>query len=452
MILCLVLPSEWNVAASRSASFLSSAPTNGTTLTLNFSSGTIEGCETIQAEVWVNNVTDLYGVDIRLEFDPDIVQVVPVNPATPGDPLEPGGFLQPPLWTVRNRADNVAGTIDYVTTQLNPTPGQDGSGILVIIHLRAKNAGLSDLEFRDGTTLGNSDAQPVPATPIDGSVTTQPPGSSVLTISKPSPPNAHLSWTGSADPDVVEYHLYRDTTPYFTPTDPPHKTVTGLSYDDAGVLGNAATNYYYVVRAACDNGFESANSNRVGEFDFDLVASGYNMIALPLQVPAITDADSLAQYVCWPHCTDQVWSWVAADQNWQVWLPKPPAFGFNFLTRTGGAYFLLLDSTAPAVVTFVGGVPDRESITFPITPGSGGVCSQNLISIPLDKDGITNADELAADMGDTVDQTWNWVAASQNWQYRLPKPPAFGPNFSTRIGYPYFVCVDQYAPATWPVY
>ena len=43
-------------------------------------------------------------------------------------------------------------------------------------------------------------------------------------------------------------------------------------------------------------------------------------MALPLIVPAITNADSLAAYTC-SGCVSQVWRWVASAQDWQARLP-----------------------------------------------------------------------------------------------------------------------------------
>lgn len=78
-----------------------------------------------------------------------------------------------------------------------------------------------------------------------------------------------LQWT--AVPGATKYRIYRSADPYFQP-DPWNATnllgeTTSVSYTDAAGAGNPGVNYYYVVRAyrAC---WESADSPRVGAFDF----------------------------------------------------------------------------------------------------------------------------------------------------------------------------------------
>jgi len=80
-----------------------------------------------------------------------------------------------------------------------------------------------------------------------------------------------ITWaTGSAD---CLYEVHRATTPYFTPTgDTLLATVEAppYSYTDTtpGILGDPATNYFYVVQALCD---ETATlSECSGEFDYAL--------------------------------------------------------------------------------------------------------------------------------------------------------------------------------------
>jgi hypothetical protein len=74
------------------------------------------------------------------------------------------------------------------------------------------------------------------------------------------------SYQGNQQP-VDYYVIYRDTVPSFTPG--PAKqlaTTTVTEYEDVNASGNTAVNYYYYVNAR-KSGYESANSECVGEFD-----------------------------------------------------------------------------------------------------------------------------------------------------------------------------------------
>ena len=189
-----------------------------TTITLDSASAPIriQGCETIQVNIRINAVAGLYGADVRLSFDPAILEVVDANSnPVDGIQVENGGFLAPQLWfTVLNAADNTAGTIQYAATQLNPTPEASGSGILAIIRFRAKGTGASALSFTY-SQLATRNGATLPATAEDGSVNTTAPTSPTLSIARLNTTTAQLSWTAAGG--VADYQLYRDTVPYFTP-------------------------------------------------------------------------------------------------------------------------------------------------------------------------------------------------------------------------------------------
>ncbi len=96
-----------------------------------------------------------------------------------------------------------------------------------------------------------------------------------------------LSWPAvtyniSNEPTTITgYGIWRSTTPYFNPADAVSSstqvtTTLSLSWTDDGSVGSITpigdvdNNYFYVVRAKNGSGW-SANSNRVGEFDFAIV-------------------------------------------------------------------------------------------------------------------------------------------------------------------------------------
>ena len=229
---------------------------------------TIEGCAEAQIAVRVNNVTDLYGSDIKLKFASDVLEVVDFDPALDGIQVENGGFLQPG-YVVRNVADNAVGTIQYALTQVNPTAPASGSGVLFVIHLRARSAQSATQIAFISAELSDRNGRMIPATAAGAAIATVAPQKPQLSITWLNASTATLSWTAASG--VADYHLYREIAPYFTPVDPAYRAMTGRSYDDTGSLGDPTDNFYYVVKSACADGFKSTMSNRVGEFDFALV-------------------------------------------------------------------------------------------------------------------------------------------------------------------------------------
>ena len=79
-------------------------------------------------------------------FNPNVVEVVDADPTKAGVQVQDGSFLAHDFVVSRD-ADNVAGTVQYILTQLNPTSAVDGSGVLFTILFRAKAASISPLSF-----------------------------------------------------------------------------------------------------------------------------------------------------------------------------------------------------------------------------------------------------------------------------------------------------------------
>jgi len=424
---------DWGPEASHAQS---------TTITLQPSSATIQDCETIQIKIWINDVADLYGADVRLSFDPAVLEVVDADPGEPGVQLENGGFLVPQLYVALNAADNTLGTIKYAATQLNPTPPANGSGILAIIRFKAKTVGSADLHFTY-TKLADRDGNTLPATPVDGDVSTAAPTVPTLSIARLNSTTARLSWTAS--PGVAAYLLYRDTVPYFTPTDPPYHTTSDLSYDDAGALGDTVTNYYYLIKSACDNGFQSAASNRVGEYDYALTsasAANYNDIALALNVPSISDAASLATYI--GSSVTRVARYNATTQSFQTYIVGNP--DTNFSLSIGEFVFVVTDNTAPPSFALVGGVPDPGTVSFALV--SDSPAKYNFVSLPLDQGSLTSASDVEDDIGAGVARVARYQIESQSFQTYIPGNSAT--DFPLVIGEPFVLVLSPGAPTNWP--
>ncbi|MCB8983276.1 MAG: hypothetical protein H6659_05615 [Ardenticatenaceae bacterium] len=414
-----------------------------TTITLESAATVINGCDTLDLFIRINDVTNLYGADVRLTFDPTVLEVTVIQ--------ELNDLLQPPFYIAAKQYDNTAGTAWLALTQLNPTPEASGSGNFARITFRAKAEQIDSPITISYSKLADRQGMTIPATAVGGSLTTQAPQSPEATIAQLNTNTVRISW--NAIPGVTNYNIYRDTYAYFTPAIP-YQVVTALTFDDVGVLGNSATNYFYAVRSTCANGFESPSSNHMGEFDYDLASAAsldtFNVIALPLDsadsiVPF--QASGLATYI--GSGVKQVLRWSPASQNFNVYRPltsPPPA---NFALTTAQAYVIQVDGTTNPVLTFVNDVPNEGSVTFSFSIGSGSGCALNAISIPLDRTDLVSASMLATDIGG-VDQVLFWNPATQNYRvYRPGVSPPFA-NFAIRTGYPYFVCLNETAPLSWP--
>lgn len=85
-------------------------------------------------DVIAENVTKLYGAEVWLKYDPQVVKIQDVKVEQEGIQIEPGSLL--PFdqgFIVANRTDEAAGVITFAQILLNPAPPVTGSGPLARI-------------------------------------------------------------------------------------------------------------------------------------------------------------------------------------------------------------------------------------------------------------------------------------------------------------------------------
>jgi hypothetical protein len=188
--------------------------------------------------------------------------------------------------------------------------------------------------------------------------------------------------------------------------------------------------------------------------NFTLAPTGLSDIAIALDVSGagITNAESLADYVELQGGTgfgsvQQVLKWSAPTQSFLAWSHEFQ-FGDNF-TLALGDYVFLVTNGGPSSVTFTGRRPNSGEVRFNLTAGQPAPdCALNFLSLPYDRAQLDTADELSDDVGGVV-QALDWHTPVQNflaWSNQF----GFGDNFTTTVGYPYAVCLDNTAPAMWP--
>ncbi len=126
--------------------------------------------KTVSFTIFVQDVVDLYGADVQMSFDPAVAQVVDADPRKGGTQIEILDEFLSPDFTIRDRADNVAGTIWYANTQVNPTEAVSGSGPLARVTLEPLQPGSFDVIITSWQ-LGRRNGTEIPATARDCRVT-----------------------------------------------------------------------------------------------------------------------------------------------------------------------------------------------------------------------------------------------------------------------------------------
>jgi hypothetical protein len=100
-------------------------------LWLNPSHSSIPKGGIVKVVLQLDNLSNVYGSEISLNFDPNALEVIDALPGVNGVQLKPGSCPKPDF-IVENYADNTAGTIAYAVTQLSPSLPCNGGDVAVI--------------------------------------------------------------------------------------------------------------------------------------------------------------------------------------------------------------------------------------------------------------------------------------------------------------------------------
>jgi len=143
--------------------------TQSTVILIQPSSSDVDVEDTVTVDIRIEDVTDLYGVDVQLSFDPALLEVQDADPGTDDIQIQKGTFPAPDF-VVKNEADNSAGTIWYAVSQMSPTEPISGSGVAASITFKGLAGGTSSVAFTYQKIV-EIDGEQIPATTQDGQIT-----------------------------------------------------------------------------------------------------------------------------------------------------------------------------------------------------------------------------------------------------------------------------------------
>jgi hypothetical protein len=158
-----------------------------TKVRLNPPTSEVQVGDTVSVDIVIEDVADLYGLDLRLSFDPALLEVQDADPGTAGVQIQKGTFPAPDF-VVKNEADNGAGMVWYAVSQrqdLHPDP-VSGSGIGGSITFKGLAGGTSSVAFTYQKIV-KVDGERIPATTRDGQVTVVLAGAAPASTSTPKP-------------------------------------------------------------------------------------------------------------------------------------------------------------------------------------------------------------------------------------------------------------------------
>jgi hypothetical protein len=144
-------------------------PSN-TTLVIHPASTDLVINGTAAVDIMVNNVSNLYGLELTITFNAAKVEVVDADPGIAGIQIQKG-VCPSPDFIIQNTVNNAAGTLSYAVTATSPSPPCNGSGKVATITFRGLAVGSSIPVHFSYSLLSDPNGQPIPHSTQDGSLT-----------------------------------------------------------------------------------------------------------------------------------------------------------------------------------------------------------------------------------------------------------------------------------------
>jgi hypothetical protein len=239
LVLCLLLSLPPSAAAAQSTA----------TLRCRLEAATLAVGADTTLIIEVADVANLYGYQLKLNYDAARVQIQDGDSKRSGVNLALGSFLKPDF-IVWNETDNAAGSVALALTQINPSPARNGSGELARAVVRRVAAGAVSFTFAEvilsdvrgmaltqtveGCTLavgagGQETATPtaeetVAPSPTPAASTTAAPTSVPASTPISTPTSPPVSVPGSPQPSSPTASASPDRTPMPPPSQPAIKS------------------------------------------------------------------------------------------------------------------------------------------------------------------------------------------------------------------------------------
>ncbi len=179
--------------------------------------------QTAVIDLYIQDVANLYGADLRVSYNPTIGQVVDQDTFTPGTQVQVLYTFLSPFFVIQRSAYGPTASppncgvdcIWYAATQANPTPPATGSGAVVRVTFLGLQAGTFPMNW-----INNQLSAPggVPITPVTNqpcSVTFTNPLAVTLAgfDATEQPDHVLVAWETVSESGNAGFNLYRSETP-----------------------------------------------------------------------------------------------------------------------------------------------------------------------------------------------------------------------------------------------
>lgn len=123
----------------------------------------------IEVPIEIRGVQDLYAFDLEMQFDPAVFDAEDADPNMAGIQTALGTFLDAGL-LLFNDVNPETGLVRFAMSQMNPSEGKSGDGILLVLYLTAKTTGESALTV-NSITLSDRGGVEIPSSGVEAVVT-----------------------------------------------------------------------------------------------------------------------------------------------------------------------------------------------------------------------------------------------------------------------------------------
>jgi hypothetical protein len=122
----------------------------------------------VTVDVVAENVTDLYGLEVHLKYDPAVLAPQDAKPEQNGVQIEVGSLLPASQgFVVANQAKEAEGEITFAMTLLNPAPAVSGSGPVARVSFKVLQAVPATIDIEKATLVSvNLETIPVETAPL----------------------------------------------------------------------------------------------------------------------------------------------------------------------------------------------------------------------------------------------------------------------------------------------
>ena len=171
----------------------------------------------IEVPIEIRGVQDLYAFDLEMQFDPAVFDAEDADPNMQGIQTALGTFLDAGL-LLFNDVNPETGLVRFAMSQVNPSEGKSGDGILLVLYLSAKTTGESTLTV-NSITLSDRKGVEIPTSGVGA----------VITVSEDAPAVTSTSIPVQDPTNIIIIPTLAPTpTNTLAPTETPMPTATAM--------------------------------------------------------------------------------------------------------------------------------------------------------------------------------------------------------------------------------